>query len=142
MTTIHLLQFPSSRKSFYFLVNIYSFYFYQVVHVGPGEHVRLHVGVLVQQGVEQQRGLVRPLLLAQRRVQTVEIDLERVRLLHRQRRRVCGRSEGRRNTLKLGRAAHLEVNCKPRLVSTLRVPEAGDGLSVGVGPVGAVCQIG
>lgn len=72
--------------------SIYRLYFYQVVHVGPGEHVRLHVGVLVQQSVEQQCGLVRPLLLAQRRVQTVEIDLERVRLLHGQRRCVCGGS--------------------------------------------------
>lgn len=96
----------------------------------------------MQQGVEQQRGLVRPLLLTQRRVQTVEIDLERVRLLHGQRRRVCGGSEGRRNTLKMGRTAHLKVNCKPRLAPTLRVPKAGDGLSVGVGPVGAVGQIG
>lgn len=78
---------------------------HQVVHVGPGEHVRLHVGVLVQQGVEQQRGLVGPLLLAQRRVQTVEIDLEGVRLLRGQRRRVCGGGVGerRRNTLRLGR---------------------------------------
>lgn len=96
----------------------------------------------MQQGVEQQGGLVRPLLLTQRRVQTVEIDLERVRLLYGQRRRVCGGSEERRNTLKLGRTAHFKVNCKPRLVSTLRVPKAGDGLSVRVRPIGAVCQIG
>lgn len=88
---------------------------HQVVHVGPGEHVRLHVGVLVQQGVEQQRGLVGPLLLAQRRVQTVEIDLEGVRLVRGQRRRVCGGGVGerRRNTLRLGRTAHLKSNDKP-----------------------------
>lgn len=117
---------------------------HQVVHVGPGEHVRLHVGVLVQQGVEQQRGLVGPLLLAQRRVQTVEIDLEGVRLLPGQRRRVCSwGGEERRNTSSLGRIAQFgNSTTNPRLVSTLRVPKTGDGLSVRVGPVGPVCQIG
>lgn len=69
---------------------------YQIVHVSSGEHVGLHVGVLVQERVQQQRGLVGPLMLAQRCVQAVEVDLERVRLLRGRRRRVCARG-GRDN---------------------------------------------
>lgn len=53
---------------------------HQILHVGSGQHVVLHVGVLVQQRVEQKCHLVRPLLLTQRRVQAVEVDLKRVRL--------------------------------------------------------------
>lgn len=66
---------------------------YQIVHVSPGKHVCLHVGVLVKERVQKQRRLVGPLLLTQCRVQAVEIDLERVRLLRGQRRRVYVRGE-------------------------------------------------
>lgn len=53
---------------------------HQVLHVGAGQHVGSHVLVLVQECVEQKRGLVPLLLLTQRRVQTIEVDLERVGL--------------------------------------------------------------
>ena len=54
---------------------------HQVLHVSAGEHVGPHVGVLVQQCVKEQGGLVGALLLTQGCVQAVEVDLEAVGLL-------------------------------------------------------------
>lgn len=120
---------------------------HQIVHVGSGEHVRPHVGVLVEEGVQQQRGLVGALLLAQRRVQTVEIDLESVRLLHGQRRRVyMSRSECYLDYyfITLWYTSHTTLKCGQWINTriTLRVSETNDSLPVGVGPVGPICQIG
>lgn len=90
----------------------------------------------MQQRVEQQRGLVAALLLAQRRVQAVEVDLEGVGLLA-----GPGRVCVRERTI----VSAVSPASRPTgggLTLTLRVSEAGDGLPVRVGPVGAVGQVG
>lgn len=97
----------------------------------------------MKEGVQQKRGLVGALLLTQRRVQTVEVDLEGVRLLRGRRRRVYVRS-GQTLSGSLPPRVTSSPSCIQRTnkYGTLRVSETSDGLAVGVGPVGPVCQVG
>jgi hypothetical protein len=52
---------------------------YKIFHIRPGQHVRPDIAVLVEQRVQEQRCLIRRLLLTQGCVQTVKVNLEGMR---------------------------------------------------------------